>query len=139
MGKYRTQRLWTELENQLMLAMASQGYSGGDVAKKLHRTRCSVMGRAHRLGIQFYGKPPTGEAANPHKKKRNAEDRRNWKKPLREYTPKQQPGIEGRTVTRLRRLGPVVFKREGDWFVDGRGRMTVAEMAEYADFLEARR
>lgn len=46
---------WTEEEDRILVDMAREGASGSEVGLKLGRSRCSVIGRTHRLGIRFHG------------------------------------------------------------------------------------
>ena len=48
--------MWTHEQDEALKAAANLGRSYGEAAKKLGVSRCSVAGRAHRLGLKFSGR-----------------------------------------------------------------------------------
>ena len=51
--------LWTMTERTILIRMAGEGYTSYDVANMLNRSRCAVLGKAHREGIRFGGQRRT--------------------------------------------------------------------------------
>lgn len=54
MGSHQNQRPFTEEEDQLMAQCAKEDMSAAQCARKLGRTRNSIIGRSHRIGVQFH-------------------------------------------------------------------------------------
>jgi hypothetical protein len=52
-GGWRTGREWGDLDVALVLVLARYGYTYGEAAKLLKRSRNSVAGVARRCGIAF--------------------------------------------------------------------------------------
>lgn len=68
--------IWTSAEDKILRAYAVMGFSFEDVAKATGKTRNSVAGRAHRLGVKFRGTMP--EEA---RKRASETMKRHWRDP----------------------------------------------------------
>lgn len=47
----RFYRGWTEEENREVETLWRAGYTSGQIAKRMNRTRGAIMGKVHRLGM----------------------------------------------------------------------------------------
>lgn len=59
----RNGTLWTEQESDLLRMLWKLGYTAGYIAARLGKSRNSIIGRAHRLGLAGRASPIKRRAA----------------------------------------------------------------------------
>jgi GcrA cell cycle regulator len=80
---------WPDIEVDLLRKLFAEGLSGGQIAAQIPRSRNSIIGKLHRLGLKLSPKASTGRPIGLRlKRKRSGKNYRNapWKRPIIEQT-----------------------------------------------------
>ncbi len=90
--RFQKPDLWTDSEINELKNLWTKGLSGSQIAAVLGKSRNSIIGKAHRLKLEYRGnRPPPGQVPKPKQHKKRIRTKRPVTSMLTKYTKSTPP------------------------------------------------